>query len=44
MHARGYGVDPDVKKPEILYAAAPRVPEAQAKLDVLKKTDAVGGE
>ncbi len=45
MYARGYGVDRDVKKAETLYAAAaPRVPEAQAKLDALKKTDAASGE
>ncbi len=45
MYARGYGVDRDVKKAETLYAAAaPRVPEAQAKLDALKKTGAAGEE
>lgn len=45
MYARGYGVDRDVKKAETLYAAAaPRVPEAQAKLDALKKMDAASGE
>lgn len=37
MYARGYGVDRDVKKAEALYAAAaPRLPEAQEKLDALK--------
>jgi TPR repeat protein len=38
MYAEGYGVDRDVKKAELLYAAAaPRLPAAKDKLAALKK-------